>query len=215
MTNYRKDKKPDSLKDILSGLTKKIGLDRKMRESVFLSSWFDIVGFRFKNTTKAVMLKQNGNITTLIVAVKSPIFSQELFLFKKDLLKKAETYSTPLNLKIDDIYFDAKLWSRCNEDSLFSQKESDITYLKEPKEKDLINIEVPSSILYDIDNSVNQANFADENLKIRMKKMMLKDVKAQIWKKEHNYPTCEKCGITMNYITEDKITLCPSCKYND
>ena len=57
MADFFKDAKPDSLKDIMGGLTKKIGLDFKMRESVFFNSWSEIAGLRFKNNTKAVMIK--------------------------------------------------------------------------------------------------------------------------------------------------------------
>ena len=215
MADFFKDAKPDSLKDIMGGLTKKIGLDFKMRESVFFNSWSEIVGFRFKNNTRAVMIKSKNNINTLVVAVKSPVISQELFLFKKDLLNKIENYSKPLGLIIDDIYFDAKLWREYKKEEHQSSNDEGIRYLKEPYDIDLEHIEIPTSILEDIEKSLEKVHFGDENLKNRMKKLMIKDVKSEIWKKENNYPSCEKCGITLNYIIEGEPVLCPSCKYND
>ena len=70
-----------------------------------------------------------------------------------------------------------------------------------------------TTINYEV--SLEKVHFGDENLKNRMKKLMIKDVKSEIWKKENNYPSCEKCGITLNYIIEGEPVLCPSCKYND
>lgn len=215
MADYSKDAKPDSIKNIMGFFTKKIGLDLRMRESVFFNSWNDIVGFRFKNNTKAMMIKSKKNINTLIVAVKSPVISQELFLFKKDLLKRIENYSKPLNLRVDDIYFDVKLWKEYKKEEIHLSDNESIKYLKEPSDFDLDYIDVPKSILDDIENSLKNVHFADEKLKNRMKKLMIKDIKSEIWKKEKNYPSCEKCGITLNYIIEGEPVLCPSCKYNN
>lgn len=207
------DIKPDSMKNILSSLTKKIGLDKKMKETIFFGSWVEIVGFRFKKNTKALMIRNKSGANTLVVAVKSSAVAQDLFLFKKDLLEKAKFYSNPLGIKIDDIYFDAKLWE--------SEKKREKEELKkekkwrEPSFEEIERIQIPQTLLEEIEESLYLANFADNSLKERMKKTMIDDIKSQIWKRENNYPTCQKCGITLNQFDVETSNLCPSCKYGE
>ena len=96
-------------------------------------------------------------------------------------MKKIENYSKPLGLRIDDIYFDAKLWREYKKEEHQSSNDEGIRYLKEPEDIDLEHIEIPKSILEDIEKSLEKVHFGDENLKNRMKKLMIKDVKSEIW----------------------------------
>lgn len=87
---------------------KKFGqaLDKCVSFSMLFSFWKDVVGKRFEKISIPYDLK--GQV--LFVSVMSPVVTQELSLYKADLLKKIEPYAEGLNFKITDIRFDYKNW---------------------------------------------------------------------------------------------------------
>lgn len=99
------------ISDILCNLA----LDEKncsnsVKKATAFGFWKDICGSKFANFSIPYDIKGS----TLVVAVKSPQVMQELIFNKTVILKKLENYFLPLNIKINDIKYDYKIWNRAN-----------------------------------------------------------------------------------------------------
>lgn len=197
----------DKVGDILSSVAKKSGLDNGLSQLAFFNVWSEIVGQRFKNTSKAI--KINGN--TLIVATRSPAITQELSMFKADILKKIQKTTQKLDINIKDIQFNHKVWREIGKKYNEAKKEDErITYLPTPTDSDIEKIEVPDSIAEEIRNSIS--NTFEEELRQKMFTTMINDIKRQIWRRERNYPTCVKCSMVLDFIEEGVEPICPVCR---
>jgi len=81
-------------------------LDNCVSCGMLFGFWKDVVGKRFEKISIPYDLK-NG---VLFVSVISPVVTQELSMYKADIIKKYEPYAKGLNLEIFDIRFVYKNW---------------------------------------------------------------------------------------------------------
>ncbi len=197
----------DKLGDILMTVAKQSGLDAGISQTVLLNIWSETVGNRFKSTTKAVKIHNK----ILTIATKSPAVTQELSMFKTDILKKIQILTKNLDLKINEIIFNHKIWNEINKTGEEKTEFLYRKYLPAPSNADLARIELPSNIIEEVENSLVGTENLSEEIKQRMIKTVLNDIKSQIWKKERNYPVCKKCFMVLDFIDEGKEPICPVC----
>lgn len=198
----------DKLGDILSGVAKQAGVNLGISQIALFQLWPEVVGVRFKKNTKAI--KVNGKILT--VATKSPTVTQELSMFKADILKKLDTMTKNLDIKIEEIIFNHKIWNEINQKAEAKQEVQYRRYLPAPTDFDIEQIEIPQNIKTDIEKSFEHTHNLSEEMKEKIITTIVNDIKRQIWRKERNYPLCSKCFVPMDYVEEGQELLCPVCK---
>lgn len=197
----------DKISDILSDVAKKSGMDFGVSQMALFNVWPSIVGNRFKNTSKAI--KISGK--TLTVATKSPSITQELSMFKAEILEKIEKTAKNLNIKVSEINFNHKIWAEIGKKyNEAKQEEQKIKYLPAPSTSDIEDVEVPDSIIQEIEQSISKG--FDDELQNKMFTTMINDIKRQIWKRERGYPVCVKCAMVLDFIEEGVDPICPVCK---
>ncbi|MGC4099486.1 MAG: DUF721 domain-containing protein [Nitrospira sp.] len=81
----------DSLGTILSGLSKRLGLESKLLELRLQRRWHDIVGEPMASHTWPVQIR----FKKLYLIVRNPVWLQQLVFLKPALLAKLETESAP------------------------------------------------------------------------------------------------------------------------
>jgi hypothetical protein len=197
---------------ILDEVARSLGIERGIKEITLINFWPEVVDERFINKTKAISVISKRGYDTLFVAVSSSSVSQELFFIKRNILSKLSPIAFSLGFKIKDIIFDTKIWDEINKEN--NNKEDEIThfFVKNPKTEDLKDISVPESIVDSIKESIESQNFSIPELKDRILNTVIIDIKTQIWRKNNGFPSCSKCGIPINYYSQDKENLCPICK---
>lgn len=188
-------------------VARKSGLEAGISQLALFNLWSEAVGNRFKNTSKALKLHNK----VLTIATKSPAVTQELTMFRTEILKKLSVLTQNLNLEIKEITFNHKIWAELTKQNQKKEEFSYKKYLPAPSDVDLLKIELPQSIKEEIESSfVNTENLSEE-VKQKIIKTMSDDIKRQIWKKERNYPTCTHCSMVLDFIEEGKEPLCPVC----
>lgn len=214
MFKDNKEKNFESLKSIMGKLSKNLNLDRGYRVLTFVNIWPNLIGYKFKDKTKVLSIKQNGIIDVVVVSVSSSAVSQELYMIKDIILNRLTSISLSLKFNIKDIVFTTNGWSY-KDDEKTLLNDDNIHFLdKNPTNEDLKDINIPENIMESILKSINAHNFTSNTIKERILNTITSDIKTQIWRKNNGFPFCEKCGISMNYYYEDQKLLCPSCKYS-
>lgn len=200
------------INSILDGVAKALGIERGIKEITLVNFWPQVVGERFINNSKALSVVKKGAYDSLFVVVSSSAVSNELFLQKRNILTKLSPLAFSLGFKIKDIIFTTKMWNEINKPNL--QQDEEVTHylVKNPKDEELINIHVPESIIDSVKESISTQNFSTPELKDRILNTVIKDIKTQIWRKNNGFPSCSKCGVTINYYSQNKKDLCPICK---
>jgi len=197
----------DKLGDILSEVAKQSGLDAGISQIALFNLWTEAVGSRFKKTTKAIKIHNK----VLTVATKSPSVTQELTMFRADVLKKLSVITQNLNIEIKEIIFNHKIWDEMNKQANKKEEFEYRRYLPAPSNVDLLKIELPQSIKEEIENSFKNTQNMSEEVKQKIVKTITDDIKRQIWKKERNYPVCKKCSMVLDFVDENKEPICPVC----
>lgn len=202
------------INSIMGDVSKKLNVQKGLNEMTLINKWPDLVGPRFCNSSRVFAVKRNNNAHILIIAAKSSSLVQELFFFKRDLLRKINPVAIELGFKVEDIVFDAKLWK---EEKQASKGEENISIKfieKSPTDRELSLIKVPEKELSKIKESFDRQNFASEEKKQDFFNVVIKDIKTQIWRKKNNFPLCKHCGIALDYFYTDRELYCPACQSN-
>lgn len=205
----------DSLRSILGKIVGDLGIDRGLKELTLKNLWPEIVGERFKDNSRVVSVINKGSYYSLLVSVSSSSISQELFLFKKDILRKLSSIAMPLGFNIKDIIFSAKYWHVAEIKEFSDKKEENVSHFfyKNPTDTELQKVKVSDEIIESVKKSIETQTFSSPELKDRMLHTIIKDIKTQMWRKNNGYPVCKKCGIPINHWNPEKELLCPSCQY--
>lgn len=207
----------NNINSILDSVKNNLGLNKALKQQEFVKLWSKIVGSRFQNSSKVAYLYNKHGYDYLIIAVSSPVVSQELSFHKNVILEKIKVVAKDFNYNIKEIFFDPKLWEELKKEknrSLKEEKEKKLYKLEKSfSEEELEKIELPQGVAEDILKSLNEQNFHSRELKENLFKTIIKDLKKHEWKKKNGFPLCSVCGIPVNYYTAEKENLCPVCKY--
>ena len=197
----------DKLGDVLMAVAKKSGLEAGISQTVLFNLWTEAVGSRFRKNTKPVKIHNK----TLTIATKSPSVTQELSMFKADIMKKLDVLTKNLDIKIKEIIFNHKVWDEIHQNSGTKEEISYRKYLPAPSDADLAKIELPQNLKEEIEKSFEKTENLSEEIKQKIIKTVSNDIKSQIWKRERNYPVCKKCFMVLDFIEEGKESICPVC----
>jgi hypothetical protein len=211
----RSESNLESLKDLMENFSKKLGMDKAIKISTLITMWPEIVGPRFKNNSKAYTLLTQNRKNILVVATSSSVVSQELVMFKSEILRNIFKQTNKLDLKIHDMIFNTKIWDDLSQKKdAFKENTSVEKYTKYPTDEELDKINIPENLLTSVIESLQENAFMPEEVKTRMLNLVIKDTKVQIWKKNNGFPSCSRCGIPVSFTNfNDKQILCPACKY--
>lgn len=114
MSKYR-TRKPDragslnSLADVLPGLCQELDLENKVNELAFLRLWSSqasaLLGPETASQTKAVKLRKQGNLLTLLVKVAHPALASELGFHTEALQAALNRFEPQTRITIHRIQF--------------------------------------------------------------------------------------------------------------
>lgn len=145
-----------------------------IKKATAFGFWKDIAGSKFSDFSTPYDIKG----ATLMVAVKNPQVMQELIFNQKKLIDKINTYFLPLNIKINDIRYDYKIWNKINSDFVLKGDDSLSYYSKEEIE----DIELSASEnkeLNKVTNTITNLSFLDEKLKEKYKNNIINSIKVK------------------------------------
>lgn len=207
----------DNLDSVLNSVMVNLGLDKGLKQQEFAKLWPKIVGPKFQNSSKVVYIQTRLGVDILIVAVSSSAVAQELSFFKADIIKKIKIVAKDFNYNIKEIIFNPKLWEEIKKENKTNLKqENEQKFYKIEKsfsEEELNNIKLSQEVVEEIKNSLDEQNFYSEELKEKLFKTIIKDLKTQEWRKNNGFPVCGKCGITITSYYEEGENFCPVCKF--
>lgn len=199
----------NDLNSIINSLAKNLNLEKGLKVSSLCKLWSKVVGPRFEKTSKIFSIYENNGFDTVIIAVSSASVSQELNIYKNDILRKVFKLGKNFGFNIKEIKFSTKFWK--SEENTAGKK-AEITPITE---KDLENIEIPLDILISLENSLNDDNLDNKELKEKFLRTVIKDLKTQIWLKNNGFPLCAECGVPLSLNNPQEERLCPVCKYSN
>ena len=101
----------ESVEDIINSMMTNPSLKKAIARTNLFKFWDSILQPKYKNKSRPYSMLPGG---VMVVACENSIVAQELSLNKIILMKKFESYAKSLNLRINDIRFDAKKWSLVN-----------------------------------------------------------------------------------------------------
>lgn len=168
---YKKQQDFSSIGELLEDA---LPMDAKFKGTIKTSTlfafWGQVVGRKFESTSKPVALRHSK----LHVACQNAYVSQELGMFKSDLLKKISTYATPLEIEIEDIIFSHKDWQ--HQTSIPSLDEDFFTnYTQE----ELDTIKLNNSELACVKETISGLSFLSEELKEKYCNDIINSIKAK------------------------------------
>lgn len=100
----------NSLGSIMDGVVNTPQLKKGLKKATLFKFWEKVVGKKFEKVSKIIGLDNLNGKNILTVACANAIVTSELMMFKQQLIKKMNTYSTPLDIEIEDILFSHKVW---------------------------------------------------------------------------------------------------------
>lgn len=195
----------ESINSVINGLTGNLRLEKGLKVSSVSKLWADIVGPRFKKTSKIYSIYENKGSDIVLIAVNSSAVAQELSFYKKDILKKLHKVGENFGFNIKEINFSTKYWKK--------EEKQEEKKVRVPPDEDLECIEIPDELLEDLKVSLDEKSIFNEKIRQRFLKTVIKDLKTRLWMKKNNYPACKKCGIPVAVNYPDQEKLCPSCKH--
>ena len=173
----RKINETKSLSELINAFTfenskgKSVSLAHVIKQSTIFSFWNDIVGPKFAKFSRPESIKYNK----LYVSAKSPVVVSELNFHKVKILEKLNSYSNALGIKIKDIHFDYKNFSK-KEDVVLADETKPVWYSK----GDLSDIQIDEKYKNSIDETVEKINFLSPEQKKKLETTIFELKKAKI-----------------------------------
>lgn len=145
-----------------------------MKKAVAFGFWKNICGSRFSNFSVPYDIKGS----TLYVAVKNPAVMQELIFYKNNLLSKIKDYFLPLNVRVEDIRYDYKVWNKVTASSVLNGDES----LREYDEEEIDEVPLlpyEKAELSKVTDTISTMPFLNGIQKERYSKNIINSIKVQ------------------------------------
>ena len=166
---------PAKISDILNNAVfDTANYKNSIKKAVAFGFWKNAAGLKFASFSTPYDIKGK----TLFVAVKNPQVMQELLFYKREIILKLKDYFLPLDMEIEDIRFDYKIWSRITQNNKIEGDES-MYYFEDDEinEVELNNFEKEE--ISKVTNSINKLSFLDEKLKMKNEKNIINSLKAK------------------------------------
>ncbi len=178
----------ESLDKPLGKVLRRLGLTKKVAEKKALLAWPQICGKDLYKQTQALRIKDG----ILYVAVKSPVWSQQLSFFKPSLIDKINKEQKKKVIK--DIHF-----------LINSIEVKKNTPNAGGEEKETVYILTPTDILA-VENMVSHFK-GENNLKERYLSLLKKEKLSQKKKEASGWEKCVCCGV----LAPPGENFCPFC----
>lgn len=159
---------------LINSVFDKNGYSKSIKKATAFGFWKDICGSKFSKFSTPYDIKG----TTLFVAVKNPQVLQELMFYKSKLLSKSKDYFSPLNITINDIRYDYKVWNKVNSDFEIKGDDSLFYYSKEEIEDVGLN-NFEKEEISKVTDAISNLKFLDEKLKEKYSKNIINSIKAK------------------------------------
>ncbi len=127
---------------LIESVVNKKTYSSSIKRATAFGFWNNIAGAKFSSFSMPYDIKGK----TLFVGVKNPQVMQELIFYKDVLLKKINDYFLPLDIAIEEIRYDYKVWNKLNakeqipyDDTLsyYSEDEIQEVYLTKQEKEEL------------------------------------------------------------------------------
>ncbi|UMZ75191.1 DUF721 domain-containing protein [Natranaerofaba carboxydovora] len=167
------------LKDSLNKTISSLGIREKLKEQFLINNWENIVGSKLYKICRPRKIK-NGII---FIVCPSPLWVQELTFKKMEIIKKV---NKKFNYKfcIDIKFVPGSLDEDYNKVSNLDSKE----------EYSFDYITIDKSEQNWVKNTVDSGNIEDEQLKLKIKNILEKDIRYKKKRKDLGFLICGECG---------------------
>lgn len=145
-----------------------------IKKATAFSFWKNVCGSRFSNFSVPYDIKGQ----TLFVAVKNPQVMQELMFYKSNLLSKIKDYFLPLNIKVEDIRYDYKVWNKVNSSSILEGDET-LEYYSNEEIEEVPLTKFEQDEIKKVTNTISNLSFLDENMKKRCSNNIINSIKVK------------------------------------
>lgn len=163
------------ISDILSeAIFDKNSYSYSMKKATAFSFWKDVCGARFSNFSVPYDIKGQ----TLYVAVKNPQVLQELMFYKANLLSKLKNYFLPLNISVEDIRFDYKVWNSINKSNVLVGDES-LEYYTKAEIDDVELNRFEREEMKKVTNTISNLEFLSDSLKEKYSRNIINSLKVK------------------------------------
>jgi len=171
------------IRDIIDEFKQNQNFEGAIKQNTFFNFWGKIVGKKFANNSKCVKLNSDGILT---VACKNSFISNELMMFKDEILRKSNIYANPLDIEIKDITFSHKIWQEQAQKEKEEPAEEAAPPPKKIPDEILDTIELAPEETEIIKNAIDDITFADADEKVKMYNAIIKNLKEQKFRNQKN-----------------------------
>jgi len=190
------------IKDLLDDAFKNSNITSRLKENMVFPLWPSIVGSKIASNTKPERL-ENG---VLKVSVSGSAWLQQLTFMKSDILKSYRDFIGSDLIK-DIRFYTGNSYKEKDTRSkpAIEQLAMDFNSYNVPDEFQFNRLELGEGDKLQIEEQVK--DIKDEELKEQMKKIIEKDFKIKLWKKNKGWKPCPECSILID-PTHNKCDFC-------
>ena len=191
-----------SIKDLLDDAFKNSNISSRLKENMIFPLWPSIVGSKIASNAKPQRL-ENG---VLKVSVSGSTWLQQLTFMKSDILKSYRDFIGEELIKDIRFYTGNSYEDRetKNKPSI-EQLAMDFNSYNIPDEFQFNRMELEEGDKLLIEAQLKEIK--DEELKEQMRKLIEKDFKINLWKKNKGWKPCPEC----NVLIDPKHIICGFC----
>lgn len=172
-----------SLKDILAGTLKQIGIKEKYHSQSVMVHWESIVGRDIASQAYPTRVRNQ----ILFVAVTSPVWAHHLSMMKEQILEKIRQFTGQKQVSIKDIRFHAGKLPALQEFQDHENSGQDLDIRQK-----LRRIQLDRGNLSQIQDMLT--GIRDQELRSRVERILLKEWKWKKIKQQESYHPCRQCG---------------------
>lgn len=173
---------------LISHVLRTFELESRLKEQTCIMVWDEVVGEQVAKAAQPELIRDGR----MFVITKSPVWANELSLYKKDMIARLNQKVGENVLK--DIVFKAGRVSRKKHSSKQNQQTT----------PDLEGFKLSDEELSRIESTVSAAGEVSES----MRNLMITACKIEKWKRSQGWTPCERCGV----LRKSSSGLCPVCE---
>jgi rubrerythrin len=205
----KKRSKLTSIENLLPSVTKRLGIDVRLKELMIMNYWSEIAQGKTGKDSRPHRLVRTQKGLILYVAAKSAMACQELNMVKIHLLDKLNVMASQIGLRVENIVFSTKYWAEVTSENIQLMPElKTFEQVKHEDDFNIDNLKLSEKQELFIEDTIAQLDF-DEDIKNKLKLVMQRDAKLKLYKKQRGFPVCMRCGVTLGKQNEE---FCPFCR---
>lgn len=173
----------ESFGSALDDFKLKYNFETNMKKNTFFKMWGNVVGKKFKEVSKPISINSKN---ILLIACKHSMVTNELFMLKEDILKKMQPFLKSLDIQVDDIVFNHKIWQ--DEKNISSQDVVSVPIAKSRKltDDELQTVILDKETIDNIKKNLVTSDFVSSEQQTKMFNAIIKNLKVQKFKEKNN-----------------------------